>query len=1006
MANRLNFWLLPIFVVLFTASAGFSATTSSSWLTRVKQTSEGLPHNHVYAIAQATDGYLWIGTPNALVRFDGDRFSAFPFRQSDGTEEHDEGVRRILCSRDGGLWIAPMHGPVIYLSADYSRITCAQTGVANVEVVGITEDKSGALWVVYVNGTVARWKEGKSQIFGEFEGASSGNISLITDASGGIWAGKKHNLAFFRDGHFETVETFKSNIRIASGRTNGIWVVAGQQLFKYDHEHGAQDCGSIPADTARAIGTVLIEADDGSVWIGTDTAGLYRHSESGFEKIETSYPNIWSLAEDRDHTIWVGTAGGGLNRITPRGVQLEGVPNQTSLVGIESVCQDKDGLLWGVTQDGEVVCRRDDRWNAAFTNALEAASCVTADASGAVWIGTLNRALYRWYDGKLATWSQEQGLAGSHIICLLADSKGDLWIGEHLPDAVQCLHNGGLRRLALTGKSGKINGMAEDAAGNVWVGTAGGLLLRAEGEKLIDETPLSSASHRIIRSLYATSDGALWIGYDGWGLARLKDKQFQHVNLDQGLPDDYIAQIISDDQGWLWFGGRDQGLFKIRQQQLEEALADVTKRVRPVFYGRNEGLLSKEAIGWSPSAIRSRDGRLWIPMRTELAVADPKLLREQPEPPPVFLTSVLVDNQPIAAYGGITELSHTANLKTLESPLRLAPRHKKLEFDFAALNFITPENLHFRCRLEGIDDDWVDIGTTRNVTYTRLNAGSYRFRVSASTGDGPWNEARVPLGIIVAPFFWDTWWFRLGVVISFTAAVAGAVRYFSFRRLHLQLRAMEQQASLDKERARIARDLHDDLGSSLMYVALVLEMNEQKTLQQDPAEEPPQPCSPLVRRVVQSVDEIIWAINPRNDQLKCLLDYITEFAIEFLHAASIRTKVDVPDSVPPQNISPEVRHNLFLAVKEALNNIVRHSQASEVRFQIVADEHRVGINIHDNGKGFSCASDTPFANGLRNMRQRMEEIEGEFHIESAPGSGTRISLLYCLKRNHRALLSC
>ncbi len=1006
MAMRLNPWRLPtMLLLLFGCSTGFSAIITSPWLTRVKQTSDGLAHNHVYAIAQAADGYLWIGTPNALSRFDGDRFTTFPFRELDQSEEHNQGVRRILCSQDGGLWIAPMRGPVIHLSADYSQVTFPQTGVTNADALAMTEDKSGALWIVYVNGLIVRWKDQKSESFDDFEGVQRGNISLVTDASGGVWLGQGHNLAAFRDGHFETVQAFKSNIRVAAGRTNGVWVVAGEQLSKYDPEHGVQEFGLLPADSPRAIGTVLIEDSGGAVWIGTDTAGLFRHSDFGFEKIETSYPNIWSLAEDRDHNIWVGTGGGGLNRITRRGVQLEGVLSENLLVGIESVCQDRRGALWGVAQDGSVVCRRDGKWSTPFTNALEAASCVAADSSGAVWIGTRNKTLYRWRDGVITAWGPDDGIAASHIVTLLAGATGDLWIGEHLPDGVQCMHNGALRGFTLNGKSGKVNGMAEDAAKNIWIGTANGMLLRVEGSNLVDETSLISGAHRIIRSLYATPDGALWIGYDGWGLARLKDKQFGHIGIDQGLPDDYIAQIIGDNQGWLWFGGRDQGLFKIRQHQLEEVLARTVERVRPVFYGINEGLASKEAIGPSPSAVRSSDGKLWIPMRTELAVADPKLLLEQPEPPPVFLTQVTVDNQPVASYGGITELFHTANLKTFETSLRVGPRHRKLEFEFAALNFITPENLHFRYRLDGVDDDWVDIGRQRSVTYSRLNNGNYRFHVSASTGDGPWNETRIPLSIVVAPFFWETWWFRLGALILFTAAVAAAVRYFSFRRLHLQLRMAEQQAALDKERARIARDLHDDLGSSLMYVALVLEMNEQKSAHQL-SSEPAQPCSPLVRRVVQSVDEIIWAINPRNDQLKFLLDYIVEFAIEFLHAASIRTKVDVPDLVAPRTVSPEVRHNLFLVVKEALNNIARHAHASEVRFQIVADEEHIGITVHDNGTGFACSEDKRSSDGLRNMRQRMEEIGGEFHIESKPGAGTHISLRYSLKQNHRSLLSC
>jgi len=333
-------------------------------------------------------------------------------------------------------------------------------------------------------------------------------------------------------------------------------------------------------------------------------------------------------------------------------------------------------------------------------------------------------------------------------------------------------------------------------------------------------------------------------------------------------------------------------------------------------------------------------------------------------------------------------------LKTLNTPLRLSPGHRRLEIDFTALNFNAPENVHLQYQLESFDNDWTDAEPQRSASYSRLAAGDYKFRVRACNADGLWNEAAAPLGLIVARFFWQTWWFRLGVLALFTTAVIASVRYVSFRRLRQKLRVLEQQTVLDKERTRIARDLHDDLGCSLTHVALMLELNEQRSAAPGPANGKTQLCSTMVRQVVRSVDEIIWAINPRNDTVRYLVDYLSQFAVEFLHAARISCRVDLPDHFPERPVSPEARHNLFLVVKEALNNVARHAHASEVWLRVTTNEERIRLTVEDNGQGFERAPDNASADGLRNMRQRMEEIGGQFHVESKPGSGTKVSLLY------------
>ncbi len=988
---------------MISACATTVAAPRSAWFTRSWQTDDGLPNNQVTAIVQGQDGYLWVGTAVGLMRFDGIRFKQFAYSNFSGHD--DQGVSALVASRSGGLWLRTRRGPVAYLRPDLSQVGPASEDLPGTRASAMVEDKEGCLWVgcsnsiwQVRNGRAARMAEGPSMPAGLISG-------LVAGLEGNVWVAKGNYVCVLRHGQFETVTQTKYRPHLAAATPNGVWIAFGQQLLKCDQAGKVEERGLFQTDP-HAGTTVVLEDHTGAVWIGTDSAGLFRHDESGSEKIETSHPGILSLAEDREGNIWAGTAGGGLDRLSARSVQLEGLHDGSSLVSIQSVCQDTHGVLWGASQSGLLVSRVDGKWNRHLCNAqmTEAAMCVAADRTGAVWIGARNRALYCLREGELTTLDARDGIAGRMINDLVPAANADLWIAEQAPTALQCLHDGHVRSLQLPGAIGRITALAEDASGRIWAGLEKGSLLRVEAERLVNQDALLPASDRSILFLRAFSDGALWIGYEGAGLGCLKDGRFSRIGTERGLYDDYISQMVADNEGWFWFGG-ERGVFKVRREELEGVMAGKADRVRCINYGQNEGLFSAEAnsVNANPfvasSAFASQDGRLWIPLRKALAAVDPKILHSNAEPPPVLLSQVAMDGQSIASYGGAGKTHALANLKTLRAPLELPPNHRRLEIEFTAINLSEPENVHFRYRLDGLDDNWVN-APTRSASYSRLTAGNYRFHVQASNGDGPWSEGPAALAFTVSPFVWQTWWFRAGVLALFTSSLIALVRYISFRRLRLKLQTLEQQAALDKERTRIARDLHDDLGCSLTRVALMLEMNEQGSTGTQ-TNGKTQLFSPMVRQVVKSVDEIIWAISPRNDQLQYLLDYIVEFAVEFLHAANIRPHVEVPDHVAPQTITPEVRHNLFLVVKETLNNIVRHAQAGEVRFRITISEEQLGLFIEDNGRGFEIAPDNASGDGLRNMRQRMEEIEGQLQIESKPGAGTRISLLYSWPRDRQ-----
>jgi two-component sensor histidine kinase len=384
-------------------------------------------------------------------------------------------------------------------------------------------------------------------------------------------------------------------------------------------------------------------------------------------------------------------------------------------------------------------------------------------------------------------------------------------------------------------------------------------------------------------------------------------------------------------------------------------------------------------------------------MHTALVVVDPSKLDLNPGPPPALVTRVSVDDQVVASYGGVLPLprnpaSPVLDLASSEPRLHLPPGHHRIDFDFAALSFAAPENIQFRYRLKGYDDDWVDAGNHRSAIYSRLPYGDYTFRIQACNSDGNWSEDRPSLALAVNPFFWQNWWFRVAALGAFTTTLIALVRYVSFRRLRHQLLHLEQQAALHKERARIAKDIHDDLGANLTQIAFLGDLAQQDREDPEKAAARSNKISSTARQAIKSLDEIVWAVNPRNDTLAHLIEYSGQFALDYLRVAGIRCRLDFPEQTPSGGLSTDLRHNLFLVIKEALNNIVKHSHANEVWLRARVADHSLNISIEDNGIGFGQVPDDGTSDGLRNMRQRLSDIGGECHIDSQPGSGTKVSL--------------
>jgi signal transduction histidine kinase/ligand-binding sensor domain-containing protein len=969
--------------------------TNSLWFAHPWQSDDGLPNNTITGLAQTPDGYLWLGTPTGLVRFDGIRFE--DFSPTNFVAAPNRGTIAMLRGRNGVLWLAMDRGGVVRLQGGASQ--SFTEGLPSSIPNGLAEDAEGTLWIAYRGGAVYRLNGGQAWACAAEAGLPAGAdiCALCTDRRGRIWFAKAGRCGVVREGTFLVLHDFDPQpARLAAARGGGVWLCAGARLFKSDEQGQLQDCGAFRTERDNTIVTALLEDREGAVWIGTSFSGLLRHDESGFESIETTHQEILSLAEDREGNLWVGTAGGGVNRVRRRAVAVEGLETGLPYAAVQSICEDPAGNIWAATQDGTVARRTGRRWTAMHKGKHWPgdATCVAADATGALWIGTRQHGLYCWRDGQFVSWGDPEQLGSRTLHTLLVSRTGDLWLGLDNPNVIQRLRAGQLTTFNVPPDSRVIRAMAEDAAGNIWAGTAKGLLLRVAGEQVTEVRLRSAKESASIRCLYASPDGALWLGYAGWGVGRLKDGHYGEIHSEQGLYDDYISHMVADGHGWLWFGAN-RGVFKVRLQELEGAAEGHVPRVRSIHYGRGEGLPSLQGVfGSSPDVLRSRDGRLWLPMRTALVVVDPERLGEKPQAPPVWLERVTVDERTVAWYGGVlppvkNPRGAVLDLGISDAALRLDPGPRRLEFQFAAPTFAATENVQFRYRLEGLEEDWTEVGAQHSVKYLRLPAGPYVFRVAACNSEGAWAQSGASLRVVVAPFFWQTWWFRSAVLAGFTLGIVAIVRYVSFRRLRRQLRLLEVQAGLHKERARIAKDIHDDLGANLTQIALLGELARQDRGEPDKAAARLDTISGTARQAIKALDEIVWAVNPRNDTLPHLIDYAGQFALDYLRLAGIRCRLDFPEQTPARELSTDVRHNLFLGIKEALHNIVKHARATEVWVRASVTDRGLEMRIEDDGCGFAPGPEDALADGLRNMRQRLAEVGGECRIESRPGAGTK-----------------
>ncbi len=949
---------------------------------RVWQREQGLPQNFVRALAQTKDGYLWVGSDAGVSRFDGARFVSFGL-----PEGFQAGpVQALLGDSRGALWIGSVGtGLGRWQNGRFTSFT-TQDGLPSDSVDALAEDSQGRLWVGTEAG-LAVWDNQRLRRYNS-SGPLAGKpiTALFSNHRGSVWIGAKGAGLFelrggelfqVRDPDFDYL--LQDPHCVLVDHEGRIWVGAGDDSVLY-REAGHWRPYRLPRHLARHYVSALAEDPDGTVWAGSVSEGLFQFKHGKLVAINASSGLSDNLVEallvDREGRLWVGTHGG-LNQLRPKNLSVISYNEGLGKGAAQGLAEVAPGMIWASKSSEGLYL-----WDGSYFHLLPAAGLSPEDdrigpllmaRDGSCWVGGAH-GLLQFKDVRAAeNQAGSPALTNLDVTALGQDAEGELWAGTRQGE-LWWQENGQWRAQVNGQRVHAITAIVAAPDGSVWVGTAGDGLFNVEGKADGRWSRQTGLLSQWVRTLYLDSDGALWIGTGGGGLSRLRAGTVATFTTREGLPDNTISQILGDDAGNLWLGG-DRGIVCVSKQELGDLAARKGPAVYPQVYGRAEGMLSEECItGVFPIGLKTKSGLLWFPTQDGIVVADPHHQTVEGSAPSVVLEETLVDGVPDA-----------------EESLRLAPGKHRIEFRYTGVNFDAPERVRFRYRLEGLDSEWVDAGSARLASFPYVPYGEYHFEVIAGNGKGGWNPTGASVPVTVKPYVWQTWWFRVPAALGLLAFIAVAARVVEQRKVQLRLEQLERERALAHERERIARDLHDDLGSSLARISLLSGLLKADRDNPSQIEGHAVKISQSADQTVRALEEIVWAVRPGSDSLQSLVEYIAHFANELFDGGGIRCRLDLPADLPSRPLPPEVRHNIFLVVKEALANVLKHAGAREVRISAEATADALEIVVQDNGRGFDTKRQSR-GSGLGNMRRRVQGMGGTVTIESCPGQGTTVKL--------------
>ncbi len=899
-----------------------------------------MPDNFVTSIAQTPDGYIWIGTYNGLARFDGSRFVIF--NPANTPQLGHARIYKVLVDAQGTLWINTYDGSLTtYSQGTFTRewqghgkdsseawlvssdayeiifafrsglllrrsVAAGESGAWRVlEPPGTPpgavycQDQAGTLWCSTLDGKLWRIIDDRFELLAGENGLRGREIHwLASDLSKRIWVGTEKEMARWDGQRFQDMNPAdEPDLNVASlffTQDGGAVVAANGRLRKWLDRTWVAELNAEPdLMQEQELWPVLHQDREGGLWQVSQGMGIFHLTPDNVSEQITMAEGLLGdhttcCLEDQEGNFWIGLGRGGVARLRKKHFETIGMPAGLPPHPAVSVCEDGDHALWIGTYGGGL-----NRWqnglltnfHISTSNASDFVFSVYPDSPGRLWLSAGMEDIYTFQAGQLTR--APRGVHG--IKCILVDSRHRTWLGKNR--GVDCWADGKLAEWdphhASIPKA--VRTLAEDRQGVIWAGCDDENIYRFDpaGPRPFQLPQFSGP--QAVWSLLADADGSLWIGTSAGGLLHYEAGRFSRFTSKDGLPDDMICQILDDQHGNLWIGSH-HGICRVSKASLNAFAAGQATTLICSIYDRSDGLPGLNCSDmYQPAAWRGHDGKLWF-------ATDKGVVGVQPEEVPRNLTPPRVVIEEFWANGEKQPTSLPGN-NSGAVKLKIPPGQQ----DFGriclhrALSLTDADKIHFRYRLEGFDSGWVDAGSRRWVQYNYLKPGTYRFRVAACNNDGVWNETGTAIDLQILPHFWETSWFLAGLGLVLIAGAASVARFVSHRGLRREVVRLEHQREIEQDRARIARDIHDHIGSGLTQINLLNEL-----MLGDATVRLPDRVAQITGvtcELMRTMDEIVWAVNPKNDTLDSLMGYLCDFAGEYLRA---RQKSACASTCPPR----------------------------------------------------------------------------------------------------------
>jgi ligand-binding sensor domain-containing protein/signal transduction histidine kinase len=955
--------------------------TTSQYVSERWATEDGFPRGPVYSITQTPDGYLWVGTEMGLLRFDG-----LTFRDMRTDAPKMPPLNRVLgliVDHDGSLWTLLRRTTLLrYRGGEFTDMT-RDFGPPNTtaNALGRATDGAPLLWIQEHPAAVVL-RGGKFETLpSQSDFSPSPVLALTQTPDGDVWVGTRDSGLFrISVGRASKITDGLPNLKVNALATAGgsaLWVGTDSGVVRWDGTR--LTATGIPPSLRSVQALALLLDRDANLWVGTNAHGLARLNAGGVSWMNGRQASgneaVTALFEDREGNLWTGSANG-LERIRDSAFvtysQAEGMPSESN----GPVYADPDGRLWFAPIQGGLWSWREGRPQRVREAGL-AGDIVYSIGSGknGLLVGRQRGGLtlLRSSQGSFVatTYTTDQGLAQDSVYSVYESRDGSVWAGT-LSGGVSRLSQG--RFTTYTSKNGlasnTVASITEGSDGSMWFGTPKGLSALAHGDwktfGVGDGLPSEN-----INCLLVDSGAVLWIG-TATGLAFLNANSIQTVAGTPASLREQILGIAEDKSGSLWIATSTHVLRVNRDKLIRGALTDGDVREFTIA----DGLRGMEGVKRSRSVVSDRAGRIWFSMNRGISVVDPGRLTSNSAPAIVHVQALSADGTAI----------------NLRGPVHIPGGRKRLTVEYAGLSLSVPERVRFRYMLGGFDSAWSSPTATREAVYTNLSPGSYRFRVIASNPDGVWSTQESALAFIVDPLFWQTWWFRLAVIVAFglTALLLYRLRLHQLTR-RLNLRFEERLA----ERTRIAQELHDTLLQGFLSASM------QVHVATDGLPEDSQVKPILVRalqRMGQVIDEGRNAVRGLRSSKSASLDLEHAFSLVPQELGPL-AKEDVEFRVvvdgEQQHLHPLLRDEVYRIGREALLNAFRHSEANHIQIELNYSSSQFRVFIRDDGSGIDpkiveTGRDGDW--GLSGMRERADRIGGRLHVFSRAHGGTEIEL--------------